>query len=220
MPRDWLDWHAKYDQPGSSLARRLASVQTHIARALDSQPAGRIRVLSMCAGQGRDLLGVLRDHPRRDDVRALLVELDPRNIELGREAITELGLAGVRLDEADASTTSSYCDIVPVNVALVCGVFGNVLDEDIHATIDVLPSLLARDATVVWTRFPRERELLPRIDRWFVDGGFETVTIETGVDYGIGVHRFTGESRVFEAEVRMFSFVDDPDPRGRNVSPA
>jgi hypothetical protein len=33
-------------------------------------------VISLCAGQGRDLLGVLADHPRREDVRARLVELD------------------------------------------------------------------------------------------------------------------------------------------------
>ena len=220
MPKDWLDWHAKYDQPGSSLARRLTSVQVLIARALDAQPPGRIRVLSMCAGQGRDLLGVLPDHPRRDDTHALLVELDPRNVELGRAAITRAGLTGVRLDEADASTTSSYADIVPVNVALVCGVFGNVIDDEIRATIDVLPTLLAPGATVVWTRFPREAELLPRIDGWFVAAGFETVTIETGVDYGIGVHHFAGQALPFQPGVRMFTFVDEPDPRGRNITSA
>jgi hypothetical protein len=31
----------------------------------------------MCAGQGHDVLGALPDHPRRGDVTARLVELDP-----------------------------------------------------------------------------------------------------------------------------------------------
>ena len=38
-----------------------------------------MRAISVCAGQGTDLLGVLADHPRAGDVRGRLVELDPRN---------------------------------------------------------------------------------------------------------------------------------------------
>lgn len=218
MPQDWVDWHRRYDQPESSLHLRLESIQGHIARALDAQPPGEIRLLSMCAGQGRDVLGALRDHVRRADVRALLVELDPRNVESGRAEIARLGLTHVRVVEGDASTTSAYSDIVPADLALVCGVFGNIVDDDIRTTINTLPSLLADGAAVVWTRYPREPDLLPRIDGWFHAAGFDTVAIETGeggAHYGIGVHRFVGEPTAYAAGVRMFSFVDDPDPRGR-----
>ncbi|MEQ1787321.1 MAG: SAM-dependent methyltransferase, partial [Acidimicrobiales bacterium] len=68
---DWVAWHAPYDDPGSNLARRLRWVQRRIRLALDDALPGPIRVLSLCAGQGRDLLEVLPDHPRRGDVRAL-----------------------------------------------------------------------------------------------------------------------------------------------------
>lgn len=218
MSRDWLDWHAQYDQPGSNLARRLVSVQAHIAGALDAQASGPIRLLSMCAGQGRDVLGVLRNHPRRDDVRALLVEIDPRNVAIGRAAIAELGLVNVDLIEGDASVTTAYAGIAPVEVALVCGVFGNVEDDDILATVEHLPSLLAPRATVVWTRYPRDAELLPRIDGWFRVNGFETVGLDVGEDYGVGVHRLTREPSAFAPDVRMFTFVDDPDPMGRRLT--
>ena len=75
MSRDWREWHTAYDGD-TPLTQRLAIVQARIADALDAAPPGPIRVISMCAGQGRDLLGVLADHPRRADVRARLVELD------------------------------------------------------------------------------------------------------------------------------------------------
>ena len=55
----WQDWHRAYDDPDSPLARRLAIVQQCIADALDAAPPGPVRVISMCAGEGRDLLGVL-----------------------------------------------------------------------------------------------------------------------------------------------------------------
>ena len=76
---DWLNWHSDYDRPDSSLAQRLRTVQTQIRTVLDNAPAGPVKALSVCAGQGRDLLEVLADHPRRADVKARLVELDARN---------------------------------------------------------------------------------------------------------------------------------------------
>jgi hypothetical protein len=58
--RDYVAWHDEYDRAGSPLHLRLLVVQDLIAAALDELPSGRIRVISMCAGQGRDLIGVAR----------------------------------------------------------------------------------------------------------------------------------------------------------------
>src|SRR5262249_58569663 len=68
--RDWRAWHGAYDDPGSSLARRLAVVRARIADTLDAAPPGPLRAVAMCAGQGRDLIPVLASHPRGPDVTA------------------------------------------------------------------------------------------------------------------------------------------------------
>ena len=52
---DWYAWHDHYDEPG--LARRLAAVQQRISVALDQARPGPLRAISVCAGQGRDLIG-------------------------------------------------------------------------------------------------------------------------------------------------------------------
>ncbi len=52
--KDWLDWHAQYDRPGSGMDDRLAEVQRCIAEMLDRAAPGPLRVVSICAGQGRD----------------------------------------------------------------------------------------------------------------------------------------------------------------------
>src|SRR6266566_564111 len=101
--QDWRAWHDEYDVPGSQLARRLAAVQEQIRVALDSSPPGPLRVVSICAGQGRDLLGVLATHPRGRDVTARLVELDPRNAAIARDAAHAAGLGGVGVVVGDAS---------------------------------------------------------------------------------------------------------------------
>ena len=66
-PTDWQQWHAAYDDPDSRLSERLRVVQSHVRAALDERAAqpGPIRITSMCAGQGRDVIGALAEHPRR-----------------------------------------------------------------------------------------------------------------------------------------------------------
>ena len=56
---DWHSWHEDYDRPDSALAHRLRAVQTLIRQALDEAATGPLRIVSLCAGQGRDLLEVL-----------------------------------------------------------------------------------------------------------------------------------------------------------------
>ena len=51
--RDYLAWHDAYDRPGSSLHLRLLVVQEFVATAFDEAGPGPIRVVSLCAGQGR-----------------------------------------------------------------------------------------------------------------------------------------------------------------------
>src|SRR5262245_14676378 len=99
--RDWVAWHDDYDQPGSSLSRRLEAVRGWVEVALDR---GARQVVSLCAGQGRDLLPVLAGHPRRGSVRALLVELDERNAAAARAIAPE----GAEVVCGDAALTESY----------------------------------------------------------------------------------------------------------------
>jgi DinB superfamily len=201
----WIDWHAAYDEPDSRLARRLAMVQGCIAGALDSAPPGPVRAISMCAGEGRDLLGVVAHHPRGDDVIGRLVELDP--VLAGRARVAFPARIEIRC--GDASTTSAYEGAVPADLVLVCGVFGNIGDDDIVRTINTLPSLCASGATVIWTRHrqPPDRTGLARDA--FAAAGFDEVAFEAPEDFlfGIGVNRLSGDPPPFEAGVEMFAFV-------------
>jgi hypothetical protein len=92
--QDWVAWHEAYDDPSSRLSARLKLVKQHVAAALDRVPPGPIRLVSLCAGQGRDVIETLPGHRRRNDVSAVLVEADPANVARAREAASVAGLAG------------------------------------------------------------------------------------------------------------------------------
>lgn len=204
---DWKSWHDGYDDPGSALSRRLRVVQQHIRTTLDEAPPGPVRVVSVCAGQGRDLLEVLASHPRRDDVIARLVELDPRNVEFARALAAEHGLPNVDIREGDAALSDNYAGFVPARIVLLCGVFGNISDEDIKRTIAASTQLCADDGTVVWTRHRESPDLFPTICAWFERHGYERVwTSDPDAGFGVGVHRLAAPSQPSVPGQRLFKF--------------
>ena len=228
--KDWFDWHRAYDDPASDLAGRLRAVQGQIAGALDRASPGPLRVVSVCAGQGRDLLEVLVDHPRRSDVRARLVELNLHNAAVASEAVRAAGLDGVEVVVGDASVTTVYDGAVPADLVLLCGVFGHATDDDIRSTIRHLPTLCARGGIVVWTRGGFHPDLRPTIRSWFVEEGFGEVAFQTGPrtgdtsgghgpgsrhqsgrdagDWGGGTNRLIVEAQPYELGIRLFTFLD------------
>ncbi|MEO9150884.1 MAG: class I SAM-dependent methyltransferase, partial [Lapillicoccus sp.] len=135
MATDWVAWHAAYGDPESSLSRRLDVVQAEIGRWLDLTAPRRVGVVSVCAGDGRDLVGALAGRSDASRVRATLVELDPVLCRQARAAAAAAGLPGVEVRQADAGTPESYAGCPPADLLLVCGVFGNVSDTDVEGTI-------------------------------------------------------------------------------------
>ena len=164
--RDYAAWHDDYDRPGSALHLRLLVVQDLIASALDELPPGPVRVISMCAGQGRDVIGAARRHRRGRDLTGVLVEADSRNVAVARKNIEQAGLDGLTVIEGNAGDSGVYAGAVPADLVLACGIFGNVSDADILRTVSFLPALCASGAWMLWTRAPRDDGILVTIQDW------------------------------------------------------
>jgi SAM-dependent methyltransferase len=205
---DWHAWHSAYDTPDSRLRQRLRTVQERITLALDEAPPGPLRALSVCAGQGRDLLGALAGHPRRHEVTARLVELDERNVAEARRTAARLGLDRVEVVCGDAADTGRYADLAPAGLVLLCGLFGNVTAEDIARTVGYCERLCATGGTLVWTRNRKQPDRFPWICELLEQRGFDRVWLNSSnVRQGVGVHRFTGVPKPLVAGERMFTFI-------------
>ena len=210
---DWDVWHRDYDDPDSALAQRLAAVQGQIRAALEVAPPGPLHAISLCAGQGRDLIGVLARHPRRADVMARLVELDPCIADVARRAAQAAGLSQVEVVTADAALTDHYAGMVPAYLVLACGVFGNMTDDDVQRTVGYCTQLCAHGGTVVWTRGRWPPDLVPQICDWFAARGFEPLWVsDPAAGWGAAAHRFTGTPAPLERGAQMFTFTSY-DPR-------
>jgi hypothetical protein len=183
--RDYRAWHNEYDDPNSPLAERLRIVQRRLGELLTAAPAGPIRVISMCAGQGRDVIGVVPKHERRSDVSGMLVE-------------------------ADAAISDVYAPFVPADIVLACGIFGNITDADLENTVRTLSMLCNQGAAVIWTRHRENPEVIRAIRAWFVDSGFEDLTFDAPESpklYGIGTARLVGAPIPWRRGHRFFTFI-------------
>jgi hypothetical protein len=209
----WVQWHRAYERTDSPLQLRLEIVQRLLRAALEDTDVPRTRVLSLCAGQGRDVIGALAGFPDARRVQARLVELDAQLAADARTAAHDRGLDGVvDVVEADASSSDCCAGAVPADVVLACGIFGNISPDDIDAFVHMLPTLCAPHAVVLWTRHRRPPDRTPGIRAWFGDAGFEGLAFESPDEAGlvaVGAHRLVGAPRPFRAGVRFFDFVGD-----------
>jgi len=210
------------------LSHRLRAVQSMVRAALDELPErvgvsgdsgdsaaidpAPIRIVSLCAGQGRDVIDVVATHPKGASVSALLVELDPALVAFARSRADELDVADrVRVVEGDASQAALYAEAVPADVVLVCGIFGNISAADITRTVEALPGFCAAGGHVVWTRHRRPPDRTRAIRADFAAAGFTELAFEApdGAVLGVGHHRLDGPTAPFDAGRRLFQFVGD-----------
>jgi hypothetical protein len=205
--RDWIAWHDQYQDGSSDLSRRLRVVQAEIRKALATKPTGPFRAVSVCAGQGHDLIGVLANHPDSDRLTARLVEVAPENVAKMRARAEQAGL-DLEIVEGDAADTALYAGAVPADLVLAVGIFGNISDEDIFATIRSLPQFCAPGATVLWSRGQQLPDITNRIRNAFTDAGFEETAFHKPEDatFQIGVARYQGLPQQLQP-ARLFTFV-------------
>jgi hypothetical protein len=193
-----------YEDPSSITSQRLAVVREWIRFSVEAMPPGPVRTVSICAGDGRDLVGALAEHPRRSDVRGRLVEIDPALAERGRATLWP----GLDYVVGDAALTDNYLGAVPADLVLACGIFGNISDDNIATTVRAMPAFLAAGGYVIWTRHRGEPDMFPTIDGWFADAGFARVFVsDPERPYGVGVHRLVSEPRPLPPGEHLFTFV-------------
>jgi hypothetical protein len=126
---------------------------------------------------------------------------------VARDLAAAADLSTVEIRVQDASLVDGYADVAPADVLLLCGLFGNITDEDIRHTIEQSAALTNPGGTVIWTRHRRPPDLVPQIDAWFVEQGFETVWIsDAALDFGVGAHRAHRAARPLRPGTRLFSF--------------
>ncbi|MEP7361421.1 MAG: SAM-dependent methyltransferase [Chloroflexota bacterium] len=204
-PMDWVAWHTDYEDD-SPLRRRLAIVQGYIVAALERVERSPVRVISMCAGEARDLRGALERVERRDLV-GRLVELDAGLAALARAGLVSLGVAGIEVVAGDAGDMGAYRAAAPADLVLECGVFGNISNDDVERTVRASPVLCAPGATLIWTRHRRPPDLTDAIRRWFTESGFSEIAFERVPDSNgsVGVARYDGPA-VELVEQPLFTF--------------
>ena len=208
---DWQAWHREYDDPDSDLSRRRRSVQRQVERWLDERDEATLRVVSACSGDGLDLLEVLSRRPSdAGRVSARLLELDDGLAGAAESYAAEHRLDRIDVRRADAGVSDSYLGAVPADLVMMCGVFGNITDDDIRRTVRALPALCAPGATVIWTRGRfTSGDLAATIGTWLGEAGFDEVAMDAPDDttYRVGTHRFAGVVRDLVPGGDLFRFV-------------
>jgi hypothetical protein len=180
-----------------------------LSQALDEHQ-GRVRVLSSCAGDGRDLLDVLAGRQDHDRVEATLIEVHPEIAQRARLAAAAVGLGHVEVRVADAGWTDAYERAVPADIVILVGIFGNISDGDLELTIETSPQFCNPGATLIWSRGRHRDDRNELVRRWFSEAGFverEYASLETGSRPAVGVVHYVGIPQPLVTGRRIFTFL-------------
>src|SRR5262249_227102 len=161
-----------------------------LSDAVDRAPAGRVMLVSLCAGQGHDVFGVVPDHPRRDDVRAVLVESDARNVVLARRAAARQRLPRAEVRQPHPGLLAALAAGLPGEVLLGGGRFGHGSVRATRGPVRAAPGRGRAGPTVIGTRHRRPPDLTPQIRAWFASAGFGEIAfdaLETSALTSVGV---------------------------------
>ena len=208
-PGVWSGWPEKaYQREGYQ--QRLTAVQEHLCECLDEAAPGPIRILSICAGDGRDVIGAVRSHRRRKDVAAWLVELNSQSVELGKGYSVNAGLErSLKFINDDATTYATYKGIGPADIVLICGVWGHVPVNEKSMLVRAVSTLCKPGGAVIWTRgtskgIARVREIEALFAGNWWDKGRVTYTPDAA--WAVATYRYRGPAQELPADGQIFHF--------------
>jgi len=205
----WHGWAGRAYHKGR-YQLRLSVVQAHLTECLEVAPAGPLRIVSVCAGDGRDVIGVLRSHPRRTEVTAWLVELDRVSVTAGIQLTTSEGLGkSVNFLHKDATAFETYLQIAPSDILLVCGVWGHVPVDERSQLVYALSCFCRPGGTVIWTCGAKKGgNRVQAIQSLFTGSSWECVRLSSTPDqrWAVATHRYCGPPNALPRSGPIFNF--------------
>ena len=207
--RDYVKWHDKYADPKSAMSSRLRMIQAILTEVLATNPQP-LRLLSLCAGDARDILGVLGQRPQ--DVKRVtgrMIEIEPDLVAAARGRIALIG-SPLEIIEGDASDPQNLVGQIPAEIVLLIGVLGNISDEDDDYMAKIMASFCAPGAVLLWTRAHHETETLARIQGTLALSGFTDQRfwpVPNGT-FGLGVARWPDQpAPPLPMDRKLFTFI-------------
>ena len=198
-------WHYNYEDETSTPYKRTLIVKKLISDYLINK--NNITILSICAGQGRDVLTSLNE-----DTHAYLIDIDKDCIEYAQSYINKNDLHNVFVIEADASLISTYIDnnIPKADLILICGVFGHLSLKDINLTIKSLKQLIKPEGSVIWTKHKFDNDITKEIRNAFDLTGYKEETFISPKEeiFSVGMHKLINDTTKPIYDLKMFDYIE------------
>lgn len=198
-------WHDNYEDKKSSPYKRTLMVKKLIVDYLINK--NNITILSICAGQGRDILTSLNE-----DTSAYLIDVDKECVDYAQSYVNKNDLNNVFVIEADASLISTYIDnnVPKADLILICGVFGHLSLEDINLTAQSLKQLIKPDGSVIWSRNKFDKDITEEVRDSFKLAGYEEeafISPEKEL-FSIGMHKLIEDTIEPIYDLKMFDYIE------------
>lgn len=144
------------------LKERQIKLQAFTTQAIRSVHAEKsaVALLDLAMGSGRHLMDVLRSMPELD-VQAELRDVDPANLEKGRQLANQLGLTRIQFRQSDAFDGNNLNSLDPApDVVLAAGLFELTADDQrVKEVLGSLAEAMTPGSFLIFTDQPHHPHL-------------------------------------------------------------
>jgi 2-polyprenyl-3-methyl-5-hydroxy-6-metoxy-1,4-benzoquinol methylase len=202
MKTNWRFWNNEYNDKHSDLNKRLDVIKNNILtcfKELDNP-----NILSICSGQGRDILETILDNNIKYN-NILLIDIDQDSINVAQEYISNNNMSRIITKTLDAGFIKNYNNF-RADLLLAVGFFGHLSFSDIENTIIKIKQLINNNSYIVWSANERTFNF---VKTCFENSEYEHIHIIENIsekNYFVGLTRFTGIATEYSAEDYIFTY--------------
>lgn len=148
----WTEWHENAYNNTNSLAYQRTEIVKNLINKYLYEINKNVVIVSIGAGQGRDILSVLKERKDNNRIFTYLIDTDMECLDYAKNYAEKNNIINVNVVNIDGSLTENYKDIPKADLIIFCGMMNQKNTEEVKSLANNMKFLCNEDAQIIWSR--------------------------------------------------------------------
>jgi len=148
----WTEWHEEAYNDINSLPYQRTEIVKDLINKYLSEIDKNIVVISIGAGQSRDILPVLIGRKDNDRITTYLIDTDIECLNYAKNYAKDNNIINVHIVDMDGSLVKNYKDIPKADLIIFCGMMTQKNTDEVKNLANNIKLICNEDAQIIWSR--------------------------------------------------------------------
>ena len=154
----WTEWHEEAYNDINSLPYQRTEIVKDLINKYLSEIDKDIVVISIGAGQSRDILPVLIGRKDNDRITTYLIDTDIECLNYAKNYAKDNNIINVHIVDMDGSLVKNYKDIPKADLIIFCGMMTQKNTDEVKKLANNIKLICNKDAQIIWSRHGYDKD--------------------------------------------------------------